>query len=550
MHLLRVLRGRADFGVSPPQPRATRRDEEDYPEARRRRRTLPVLRELHGILPDRRVELHAGIRTRRLRARGPLLPRGRAPDAERELGQGDRADQPHRRASDPRGGRLHRLPQVRARVSDPMHRHARRPERPEGQADRDPGIRLHEVHRLPTMRRRLPGRLPTHGGDRLQGSGRLLPHQPAGRSQVARGTGRKVARRRRTAIIRIGIVDLLYYSHYPSSSSRPGGLQLVRTTVVGNYPRIGDTFEEQSLRRAIARFDKGEINAPELADAERAVVKAALREQNEGGIDLVTDGQISWYDSQSHIARGFASVEINGLARYFDTNTYYRQPVVHGVIAWKEPILVDEWKFAQANSKAAVKAVLTGPLTLASLALDKHYRKKKPLAVDLANALGEEVSGLVRAGAVHIQIDEPILTRHPEDLPLAVEGLERIRARKGAAALTLFTYFGEVSKIFEELVETPVDAIGLDLVQGAATWSAIAKYGSEKPLVLGLVDARNTKKEDPAEVAKKVLGLKDRIDLKSSFLSPSNGLEFLPRERAREKLRILSAAAKKVGIAA
>src|SRR2546422_1029098 len=408
------------------------------------------------------MELHAGIRTGRLRARGPLLPRGRAPDAERELGQGDRADQPHRRASDPRGGRLHRLPQVRARVSDPMHRHARRPERPEGQADRDPGIRLHEVHRLPAMRRRLPGRLPAHGGDRLQGSGRLLPHQPAGRSQVARGTGRKVARRRRTAIIRIGIVDLLYYSHYPSPSSRPGGLPLVRTTVVGNYPRVGDTFEEQTLRRAIARFDKGEISAAELGDAEREVVKAVLREQNDGGISLVTDGQISWYDSQSHIARRLASVEINGLPRYFDTNTYYRQP---------------------------------------------------------------------------------------EDHPLAVEGLERIRAGKGAAVLTLFTYFGEVSKIFEELIETPVDAIGLDLVQGAATWSAIAKHGSEKPLVLGLVDARNTKKEDPAEVAKKVLGLKDRINLKASFLSPSNGLEFLPRERAREKLRILSAAARKVGVA-
>ncbi len=325
---------------------------------------------------------------------------------------------------------------------------------------------------------------------------------------------------------------------------------MVRTTVVGNYPRVGDTFAEQSLRRSIARFDKGEISAAELGGAEREVVKAVLREQNEGGIDLVTDGQVSWYDSQSHIARRLASIEINGLARYFDTNTYYRQPVVRGAVAWKEPILVDEWKFAQANSNAPVKAVLTGPLTLASLALDKHYRKKKPLALDAANALGEEVSGLVRAGATHIQIDEPILTRHPEDLPLAVEGIERIRTRKGAAALTLFTYFGEVSKIFEELVETPADAIGLDLVQGAATWSAIEKHGSEKPLVLGLVDARNTKQEDPAEVAKKVLSLKDRIDLKASFLSPSNGLEFLPRERAREKLRIVSAAARKVGLAA
>ena len=322
----------------------------------------------------------------------------------------------------------------------------------------------------------------------------------------------------------------------------------MHTTVVGNYPRIGDAPEEQSLRRAIARFDKGEIDASKLLEAEREVTKSVLREQAEAGIDVVTDGQIRWYDSQSHIARGLSSIEIDGLVRYFDTNTYYRQPVVLRAVSWKAPILVDEWKFAQANSKATVKAVLTGPLTLASLALDKHYRNKKLLTLDVATALGEEVAGLVRAGAKQIQIDEPILSRHPEDLGLATEGLERIRAHKGGATLTLFTYFGDVGTIFTDLVETPADAIGLDLVQGTATWSAVAKHGSDKALVLGLVDARNTKKEDPAAIAKKVRSLKDKIDLKTSSLSPSNGLEFLPRDRARQKLRILAAAAKKVGV--
>ncbi len=277
---------------------------------------------------------------------------------------------------------------------------------------------------------------------------------------------------------------------------------------------------------------------------------AVLREQNEAGIDVVTDGQISWYDSQSHIARKLASIEVDGLVRYFDTNTYYRQPIVRAAVAWKEPILEEEWKFAQSNSKAPVKAVLTGPLTLASLAEDKHYRSKKALTLDLATALGEEVSSLVRGGATHIQIDEPILTHHPGDLAIAIEGLDRIRTRKGSASLSLFTYFGEVTNIYEDLIESPADMIGLDLVQGAATWAAISKHGSEKPLVLGLIDARNTKKELPGEVAKKVLELKDRVDLKTTYLSPSNGLEFLPRERAREKLQILSAAARRVRVAA
>src|SRR3989442_671265 len=297
------------------------------------------------------------------------------------------------------------------------------------------------------MRRRLPGRLPAHGRNRVQGPRRFLPYQPPRGSQAPGGTGRKVGRFGPRSIIPNGIVDLLYYSHHPCPSLPPGGPLLVGTTVVGSYPRIGERPEEQSLRRAIARLDKGEIDAAQLRTAEREVVKAVLREQNEAGIDAVTDGQISWYDSQSHIARRLTSIEIGGLVRYFDTNTYYRQPIVRGAVAWKEPILGDEWKFAQANSKAPVKAILTGPLTLASLADDKHYR-------------------------------------------------------------------------------------------------------SEKPLVLGLIDARNTKKEVPGEVAKKVLELRDLVDLKTTDLSPSNGLEFLPRERAREKLGILSAAARQVGVAA
>ena len=323
---------------------------------------------------------------------------------------------------------------------------------------------------------------------------------------------------------------------------------MVRTTVVGTYPRIGDTFEEQSLRRAIGRFDKGEIDASQLQAAEREVTKAVLREQNDAGIDVVTDGQISWYDSQSHIARKIRSVEITGLARYFDTNTYYRQPLVSGPVAWDGPILEDEWTFAQSVSTAPVKAVLTGPFTLASLALDTHYGNKEKLAADLASALAEETSALVKAGARHIQIDEPALTLHPKEVRLALEGLETIAARRGSAKLTLFTYFGEVSKILKDLESSPADLLGLDLVQGAKTWDVLAKSGSDKPLVLGVIDARNTGREDPKDVAKRVLTLDGKVDLRSSYLSPSNGLEFLPRDKAREKLRILVDAAKHAGV--
>ncbi len=325
---------------------------------------------------------------------------------------------------------------------------------------------------------------------------------------------------------------------------------MVKTTVVGTYPRIGDSTEEQVLRRAIARADRGEANEADVLKAEREVAATVLREQADAGVDVVTDGLVAWYDSQSHIARALAGVEIGGLVRYFDTNTYYRQPVVRGAVARKTPIVLDEWRFAQGQIRGPVKAVLTGPVTLASLALDAHYGKPRALALDLANALADEVEALAGAGARHVQIDEPILTRRPESLSLVGEGLEPIAARKGSAELTLSACFGDVSKIYRDVLELPADVIGLDLVQGARTLSQVAKHGSEKPLALGLVDARNTKREDPRTVAAQVRKLAEVIDLDTSYLAPSNGLEFLPRGKAREKLAILVQAARLIGGAA
>ena len=52
---------------------------------------------------------------------------------------------------------------------------------------------------------------------------------------------------------------------------------------------------------------------------------------------------------------------------------YYRQPFIEGPVAWREPITVRDYQFAVEHSAKPVKAVLTGPYTLARLSVDKHY---------------------------------------------------------------------------------------------------------------------------------------------------------------------------------
>lgn len=317
----------------------------------------------------------------------------------------------------------------------------------------------------------------------------------------------------------------------------------MQTTVVGSYPRVSDSPEGQRLRRTIARWERQEVSDTDLRSVELDVIREVVKEQAGAGVDLVSDGHVTWYDPVSHFAAKLEGFEVGGLLRYFDTNTYYRQPKAKGKVRWVTPITLDDWMAASAASPAPVKAVLLGPYSLAALSANGS---SSDLLWQLSEALGNEVNALAHAGVPRIQIDEPALVR-AKALPRGYDELvDALLHGKGRAKTTLFTYFGGVAPLLEDLLALPFDYLGLDLVQGAATLDAVKRVDVGKGLILGLLDARNTKMEDPKVVAKQVLALADRVPLDRSYLAPSNGLEFLPRTKAREKLRVLVAAAKLV----
>ena len=314
----------------------------------------------------------------------------------------------------------------------------------------------------------------------------------------------------------------------------------MQATVVGSYPRVSDSPEGQRLRRAIARWERQEISREGLRAVQVDVLREVVREQAAAGLDLVTDGQVTWYDPLSHFAAKLDGFEVGALERYFDTNTYYRQPKAVGPVRWRVPMTVDDFKAAAAAARAPVKAVLTGPYTLAALSASGP---SDDLVMALAEALGREVEALAAAGATDIQIDEPafVLAKEFPKLYGHIAGL--LLRRKGRARTTIFVAFGGVGPFLDDLLMLPFDVIGLDLAQGASTIAALRTTEVDRGIAFGLVDARNTRLEDSKAVAKTVLSFADRVPLDRSFLCPSNGLEFLPRVRAREKLEVVVTAA-------
>jgi 5-methyltetrahydropteroyltriglutamate--homocysteine methyltransferase len=310
-------------------------------------------------------------------------------------------------------------------------------------------------------------------------------------------------------------------------------------TVIGSYPKIPNRPRPARLRNAINRLDRGDITEDELHRVEDEVTIEVLQEQAEAGLDLVTDGQIRWDDEQTYLLRKLDGVSITGLIRWFDTNMYYRQPVIEAPVAWREPVTVRDFTFAAEHSSKPVKAVLTGPYTLARLSIDSHYGSIAAATTALAEALNQEALALQAAGATFIQFNEPAITQHKDDFPDFLASCRRLV--EGLSVETaLYTYFGDVDGIYPQILELPFDVIGLDFVMGPQNEALLHRSPFTKKLGLGIVDARNTRLESPQQIAERIRRLGEGVAPEDIHVSPNTGLEFLPREVAQEKLRTLA----------
>ncbi|NOZ56640.1 MAG: methylcobamide--CoM methyltransferase, partial [Calditrichaeota bacterium] len=325
--------------------------------------------------------------------------------------------------------------------------------------------------------------------------------------------------------------------------AKEGGLDFVPANV-NNYPRIGDSPEKQKLRKSIAALDRGEISLDELKKVQDEVTREVILEQVEAGIKLVTDGQIRWDDAQTYIARALRGVRITGLVRYFDTNTYFRQPLVEGEIAWERPILVDDYKYAASVSPVPVKAVVTGPYTLARLSLDEYYKDPIKLTQAYGAAIKKELQALYEAGAKVVQVDEPALVRYPDLADQALSVLaDVLQVERGSGTeLGLLVFWGSLGDRLSAVLDLPIDFLGVDLVAGLDD-RALLEKGADlkgKKLALGLIDGRNTKLEKASEVANYARRLAEANKLETGYVQPNCGLELLPRDVAKTKLEIVA----------
>ncbi|HYZ91209.1 MAG TPA: hypothetical protein VFA34_02305 [Actinomycetota bacterium] len=309
-----------------------------------------------------------------------------------------------------------------------------------------------------------------------------------------------------------------------------------------SYPRVGEGADAQRLRRAYARRETGKLTDEEFDKLVRGYVAEVIGEQEAAGLDLVTDGLVYWYDLIAHPTSRLDGVKIAGIVRFFDTNTYVRQPEVVGKIGGAFG-LADEYAAAKKDTKTELKAVMPGPYTLARHSIIKSNGDLSSLALAYAEIVGAELEALAKAGARYVQIDEPSLLKYPDDAELVRNVLARAVANKGDLVVGLATYFGDATTIYGELLNMPVDMLAVDLQYGPGLLDMIVQHGSDRPIALGAIDGRNTKLDDTKDLARDVGRVMEALGsrgVEEVHLQPSCGLEFLPRDRAKRKLERMS----------
>ena len=323
----------------------------------------------------------------------------------------------------------------------------------------------------------------------------------------------------------------------------------IRTTVIGSFPKVTETGAD-NLPGTIDKWQKQALTDAQLQQELEKVTRRVIGEQEQAGIDVITDGQVRWEDLNHAVVRGSEGLERGTLRRFFDNNVYYRRLEWKNGVSWKKSAAAEEFKFASGAAKKPVKVALPGPLDLVVSTEPKPGQTREQLFSAYEKILRQEVEALAKAGVKEIQIDEPSLAAGEPLLEKAVEAINRIfdgiPARRWVAV-----YFHDVSAILPALSGLKADVLALDLVSAreknpqllekTAAW--LKQGGWKGEVALGLVDARNTRLEDPAEVAKLAAVFKQAVPAERLWLAPNCGLEFLPHEAAVKKLKVLKEAA-------
>jgi len=331
------------------------------------------------------------------------------------------------------------------------------------------------------------------------------------------------------------------------------------TTITGSLPKPAWLAAPETL------WAPWRLPPETLAQGQRDAVLVALMLQEAAGIDIVTDGE----QSRQHFVHGFLT-RIDGIdftkrvTIGIRADRYKAEvPTVTGPLRRREPVHLDEVRWARAHTDRRLKFTLPGPMTIVDTLADEYFRDRRALAMEFARVLNEEIRDLEKAGLDVVQLDEPAFNVYMADV--AAWGIEALhRAVDGLSCTTavhicygygikanidwkrtLGNEWRQYEQTFPLLARSRIHQISLECRNSRVPLELLGLLRG-KDVLVGCIDVAAHDVEKPDDVAETIRAAMKYVSPDRLFPCTNCGMVPLPREVARRKLLALGAGARLV----
>jgi 5-methyltetrahydropteroyltriglutamate--homocysteine methyltransferase len=334
---------------------------------------------------------------------------------------------------------------------------------------------------------------------------------------------------------------------------------MLETTIAGSLPK---PFWLAAPRQLWAPWRE---SGAALAEAKRDATLLALKEQEDCGIDIVTDGE----QARQHFVHGFLEcIEGIDFAKRVKMgirdNRYVADcPTVVAPLVRRRAAHGEEARVARAHTRRRLKITLPGPMTIADTIADAHYGDRVRLAMRFAELLNEEARALAAIGVDVIQFDEPAFNVYLD--AVSDWGIAALhRAIEGVSCTTavhicygygikanidwkagLGSAWRQYERIFPALAQSRIGQVSLECANSRVPIELLSLLAG-KDVLLGAIDVATDRIESAADVAATIRSALAFVPPERLFPCTNCGMAPLDRALSLAKLDALVAGTKSV----
>jgi 5-methyltetrahydropteroyltriglutamate--homocysteine methyltransferase len=318
-------------------------------------------------------------------------------------------------------------------------------------------------------------------------------------------------------------------------------LPILPTGIVGSYAMPGwlERLKTEYFARRISRHDLDEIYD--------AAIKAAIKDQEIAGLDIVTDGEPQRDNMVDYFVERLPGVQIDHSSKKFYYDFY--DSSVQGKLPMASLGLVKDFRFLRTFTERGTKICITGPHCLTKRIRNQFYPSEEAFANDIARVMNLELKALAKAGAKLIQIDEPYYSGFPEDLSWGVKVLNTLVEGVDAKIAVHICYGNRYGKpswegsyryLFPRILEAKVHQLTLEFARrGGEDLDLFKEFNPPFELGVGVIDVKTHDIETADMVAERIRKALEVVPPEKAYVLTDCGCFHLPRDVAFAKMQAM-----------